>query len=86
MSFSKVIGPLVISEDAGVAMISIKQDATVGGGTVAGFVSAGVDAHVKVDAKMLVDAGMELVASKFPMFSVEIAALQALIDAEIKKA
>ena len=86
MSFSKTLGPLVISENGGVALVSIKQDAKVGGGDVSGFIGASIEAHVQVDAKMIVDAGIELLAHKFPMFSGEIAALKALVDAEISKA
>jgi hypothetical protein len=84
MGYSTSLGPVSISESAGVATVSISQSIQAGGGSVAGFVSAQLSASAQVSAIMLIDAGLKLAAAKYPSLAVEIAAIQGLVDSEIK--
>lgn len=90
MAFSKVIpvgsaGALVLSEDAGVASISVSLKEALGQGALAGVASGSVSAQVSVSAKELIDAGLELIAAKFPSAAPLIEGLKSAIDAELAK-
>lgn len=86
MSFSKQIGPLVISEESGIAKISMTVDQSAGSGELVGLAKLSVVASASVDAKILVNALLDMVSNKFPLASSEIAAIKVFIDAEISKA
>lgn len=86
MAFLKQIGPMEISEAGGVASVSISLSEALGGGSMAGVVKASLVAKAEVSAVQLMDAGLLLLAGKFPAFAAEIGALKALVDAELAKA
>lgn len=79
-------GSVVILEDAGVVSVELALSESVGGGQVAGVVKGTVSAKVEVDAKLLIDAGLELAKLKFPAVAGMIDGAKALIDAELAKA
>ncbi len=85
MGFSKSYGPVTISQDAGVASITVNAAADLGGGAVKGVVSAKVAASVQVKELVLADAGLGILAGAVPSLKVEIDALQAFVDAELAK-
>lgn len=90
MSYSKVIpignaGSLNISEAGGVAKLDIAIAESLGGGNIAGVAKASVAIGVEVSALLLMDAGMDLAASKFPQFAAEIALVKGALDAEAAK-
>ena len=91
MGFTKTLpignmGSLVISESAGVASCKASITESAGGGAIAGFAQASASFEFDLKAQSVIDVGIEMMAVKFPMFSVEILALKGLIDAEIAKA
>ena len=83
MSYSKALGPLTISESAGVVTIALAADASVGGGSVAGVVKASVSAQAQLSAAQLIDAALELAAAKYPSVAIEIQGVKALVVAEL---
>ena len=83
MAYSKQIGPVLISESAGVATVSVSE--TAGGGSVAGFVTASLSAQAQVSAIELVNVGLALAAEKFPAAASLITGVQAIVDAEVAK-
>ena len=85
MAYSKQIGPVLISESAGVATVSVSVSETAGGGSVAGFVTASLSAQAQVSAIELVNAGLALAAEKFPAAASLITGVQAIVDAEVAK-
>lgn len=82
---SKDFGPLTISQDAGVATISIDDSIALGGGSVKGFVSASGKASVQVHELVLADAGLDELAVKEPALAGPIGVLKTYLDAEIAK-
>lgn len=88
MSLSKTItlgsiGSITISEGSGIASLAITVGAEAGGGAIAGFAKVKNTTEVDIEDQILVDAGLEIAATKFPGFAVEIAALKALIDSKL---
>lgn len=86
MAFQKQLGPVLISEAAGVVTISLALAETVGGGSLADVAKASVSASAEISAIQLVDAGLMAAESKYPSLAIEIAALKALIDAAAAQA
>lgn len=90
MSFQKVliqgdVGSVQISESGGVACISASLSASAGGGNLKGVASVSASVAVNVSAVHLMDAGLDLAASKFPQFAAEVALIKAALDAEAAK-
>jgi hypothetical protein len=90
MSFQKVliqgdVGSVQISESGGQACISASLSAAAGGGNLKGVASVSASISVNVSAIHLMDAGIDLAASKFPQFAAEIALIKAALDAEAAK-
>ena len=93
MSYSKVLvsNPafsVSVSEAAGEAKLVVSIGASAGGGNIAGFAKVAGSIEADVEAKVLIDAGIGLVASKFAgnaMIAAAAVELQALIDAELLK-
>jgi len=86
MSFSKQYGPVMISENGGEFKLTVAIAQSAGGGSVAGFVKGSANIEVDLESKLLIDAGLDIVSAKFPVIAGEVAALKALVDAEIAKA
>lgn len=82
---SKQYGPLTLSQDNGVATIAIDESVSVGGGSMKGVVSASGKASVEVHELVLVDAGLSILAGKFPNFAPEIALIKSAVDGELSK-
>lgn len=94
MSISKAIpigqvGSLVLAEEGGkaTAAINLSVSEKAGEGSVEGFakVSASVGVSAEVDAKLLIDAALDLAIAKFPGAASIIAGAKAAIDAELTK-
>lgn len=91
MSLSKVIpigsvGSLSLQESAGMVSVKVTVSQALGGGSVAGAVKASATAEVDVSAQVLIDAGLELAAAKFPAVASLLQAAKVAIDAELAKA
>lgn len=84
MSFSQNYGPLSISEAGGNFTLAIDESVKVGGGSVAGVVSASGQGSVEVEGSVLIDAGLKALASKYPSLASAVTLLQGLVDAELK--
>lgn len=80
-------GALVITEQGGNITISISKSAQVGGGSVAGILTAEGEGSITVKGKVGFDAGMKLLEahSPAPLVAMEEAG-QALADAALDKA
>jgi hypothetical protein len=88
--FQKVIpvgeaGQVSITEQGGVATVKVELAQKVGGGSVAGVVSAKVSAELDISAIQLIDAGLALLKAKFPAAASIVDGAQAIIDAEVGK-
>ncbi len=79
------VGSFEINEDGGVASVKISAGASIGGGSVAGSLKAVASAELDMDVKLLIDAGFDLAAHKFPAASALILAAKAGVDAELAK-
>lgn len=87
MGYSKKIpvgsnGSLDIEEAAGMASVSFSLSET-SGGSIEGIVLGSVSAKVQVDAKSLIDVGLDLIKAKYPSADALLTGLQAIIDAEV---
>jgi hypothetical protein len=80
------MGSVVLKEAAGVVSLVLASELALGGGSMEGAMKAKLSGELDLDAKILIDAGLELAAAKFPALAMEIMAAKALIDAEIAKA
>lgn len=80
------VGNLVLAEEAGVVSLKLSLAESVGGGSVAGVVKAGLSAEVELSAAQLIDVGLELAKAKFPSVASLIDAAKLAIDAELAKA
>ncbi len=90
MGFSKTLvsaeGVSVsISESAGVASLSASLSKSAGGGEAAGIVAVSGSLNLSLDAKHLIDLGLELAEAKYPSVASVIALVKAGVDAEIAK-
>lgn len=90
MSFKKEIelgsvGKVVLTEEAGVVCAELSLSESVGGGSLVGVMKGSVSAKAEVDAKLLIDAGLELAKIKFPAVASLIDGAKVAIDAELAK-
>ena len=90
MSYSKVIpvgsaGSLTISEAAGQASVKVSLNEQAGGGEIAGFAKAQLSAEIDVNALVLADVGLEIIAAKYPAASSLILSIKAIMDGEASK-
>ena len=79
------LGQLTISESGGLANVALSMHAGLGGGNVKDFAEASVSVGASIHALMLMEAGLDLLAAKFPQFSAEIKLVEAALDAEVAK-
>jgi hypothetical protein len=77
------VGALVVKEEGGIASVKLSLTASIGGGEVAGALKGSVSAEVDLDAKILIDVGMELAAAKFPAVAGILKGAKAMIDKEL---
>lgn len=88
MSFQKQLFSVggatgTISESAGNVTLAVTLAENAGGGALAGVATVSGSLSVSFGAKQLIDAGLELAATKFPSVAALIKEAQVLIDAEI---
>ena len=80
-----VYGPLKISQSNGEASIEISDSVSIGGGSMAGVVSASGSASIVIKEMILIDAGLKLLAASVPSMTAAIAMIQPFVDAELAK-
>lgn len=85
MSFAKNYGPLQLSEAGGNFKVAIDDSVAVGGGSVAGVIEAEGQASATVEGGVLIDAGLEAAAAKYPALAPAVLLFKGLVDAEIAK-
>lgn len=90
MGFSKVLvsgqhGSVSVSEDGGHVVLSGSVSASVGGGEAKGVVGVSGSLALTLEAKQLIDLGLDLAAAKFPGAASLIEAAKAGIDAELAR-
>lgn len=78
-------GGLSVSEQGGEVVLAGSLSASLGGGEAAGVVKVGGSLSISVEAKQLIDLGLDLAAAKYPAVASLIAAAKTAIDAELAK-
>lgn len=91
MTFSKsFVGPagssLSIEAANGEVKIVASESGELGGGEVQGFLKVKGSAEIDLEDQMIIDAGLDMAAAKFPMVASLIQGAKAAIDAELSKA
>lgn len=90
MLFSKsFVGPmgstLSIEASGGEVKIIASESGSLGGGEIEGVVTVKGSAEIDVKDQMLIDAGLDMAAAKFPVVASLIAGAKLVIDAELAK-